>query len=287
MARVLTVAGSDSGGGAGLQADLKTMAAFGVYGTSCVTAVTAQNTAGVQGIFEVPAEFVRLQLASVLGDIGCDAVKTGMLTNARTVEAVAGMAGEYRVRNLVVDPVLAAKDGRTLLEMDAVETLRQRLFPLAAVVTPNIPEAEILCGRSIRSFDGMRAAAQELSRLGPATVIKGGHASDAPDESVDVVFDGKSCTIFRAPRMRSRNTHGTGCTLSAGIAACLARGMPVLDAVASAKSYLTRAIASSASWRLGRGHGPVDHSVRAVAASGIRAGGEYRWENGVWMEVDA
>ncbi len=260
--RALTIAGSDSGGGAGIQADLKTFEANGVFGTSAVTAVTAQNTLGVQGVFELPPAFVALQIDSVLGDIGADAVKTGMLASVPIVAAVAERLQAHAVRQLVVDPVMVAKGGDPLLAADARGALVARLLPLARVVTPNLHEAGVLVGAPVRTLDDAYAAARVIHGMGPANVVvKGGHLEDDA-ESVDVLFDGTRFQAFRAPRIASPNTHGTGCTFASAVAAGPARGLGVPEAVAAAKAYVTGAIQAAAGRRIGAGHGPVDHFWR-------------------------
>jgi hydroxymethylpyrimidine/phosphomethylpyrimidine kinase len=258
--RALTIAGSDSGGGAGIQADLKTFQANGCYGLSVITALTAQNTRGVQGVHAVPEAFIRAQLDSVMEDIGCDAAKTGMLASASLIGAVAESVAKWRIERLVVDPVMVSKSGHRLLAPDAVAALVERLLPYAAVVTPNLEEVAGLLGKYPRNVVEMMDAAKAMAKLGPrAVVVKGGHLTDLP-QAVDVLFDGTSTEILRAPRSPNRHTHGTGCTLSAAIAAGLAKGLPVRDAVAAAKDYLTGAIEHA--WPLGKGIGPVDHAWR-------------------------
>ena len=255
----LTIAGSDSSGGAGIQADLKTFSAFGVYGASVLTALTAQNTTGVQAVHPVPADFVARQIASVLDDIGIGAAKTGMLANAPIIAAVAEALAQRPALQLVVDPVMVATSGDSLLEPDAVAALKDRLIPRAALVTPNLPEAARLLGTSIaRSEAEATAQAHALGRLGAgAVLLKGGHG-EGP-EAVDLLLSGGRITRLAAPRIDSRNTHGTGCTLSAAITALLACGETIEVAVSRAKSYVHQAIAAAATLRLGLGHGPVDH----------------------------
>jgi hydroxymethylpyrimidine/phosphomethylpyrimidine kinase len=256
MKRALTIAGSDSGGGAGIQADLKTFAAHGVYGTSAITALTAQNTRGVTGVHAVPAEFVTLQIEAVAGDIGCDAVKTGMLASATIVEAVAAAVESLDLPNLVVDPVMVAKGGDRLLEEDAVHAVRTVLLRLARVVTPNVPEAEVLAAMTIDSLDAMRAAAQRILKLGArAVVVKGGHLSGP--ESIDVLIEAGRVTALRTPRLSVPYTHGTGCTFAAAIAARLARDEPLDEAVRGAKDYVTGAIRHGIA--VGSGHQPLGH----------------------------
>ena len=255
--RVLTVAGSDSGGGAGIQADLKTMLACGVHGMSALAAVTAQNSVGVQGAWDLPVEAVLAQLESVLDDIGVDAVKTGMLSSASLVSAVAGRLRAVAVP-VVVDPVGVSKHGDTLLAADAVEVLRRELVPLAAVVTPNLPEVEQLTGVRVASEDDLRAGADAVLELGAAWVlVKGGHL---PGDSVDLLTDGVEVHVFRAPRLPTRHTHGTGCTLASAIASRLALGDEMPAAVAFAKDYVTGAIRGG--FALGTGIGRVDHGWR-------------------------
>ncbi len=251
----MTIAGSDSGGGAGIQADLKTFAALGVYGTSALTAITAQNTLGVTGVHEIPTEIIAAQIEAVLTDIGADAVKTGMLASSSIVEVVSRQLKTFRVTALVVDPVMVAKSGDSLLHQDAVEALRTLLVPLAAVVTPNVPEAEVLTGVKIVSDDDMRRAAESIVGMGcGSVVVKGGHR-DGP--ATDLFYDGDRFQEFTAPRIDTKNTHGTGCTFASAVAAGLAKGLPLLEAVAQAKEFVTGAIGRS--FPIGRGHGPLNH----------------------------
>lgn len=253
--KALTIAGSDSGAGAGIQADLKTFAALGVYGTSVITAITAQNTLGVTRIFEVDPELVAAQFDAVVQDIGADAVKTGMLSNSAIIKVVAEKVREYRLPNLVVDPVMVAKSGDLLLRNDAIEALQSLLIPLAAVVTPNIPEAEHLTGVHGTRLIDLREAARRIVGMGAkSVVIKGGHRKGP---AADLFYDGKKFRIFTAARVATRNTHGTGCTFSAAIAANLAKGKKLEQAVAHAKIYMTRAIRKS--FAIGGGHSPVHH----------------------------
>ena len=257
--RALTIAGSDSGGGAGIQADLKTFAALGVYGASAITAVTAQNTLGVRMIHEVPAEVVAAQIDAVLSDIGADAVKTGMLFSTAIVEAVAGRLRAHGVTRLVVDPVMVAKGGDRLLREDAIAALRDLLLPIAAVVTPNAPEASVLAGLDVVDARTAREAARRIHAQGPQLVIvKGGHLGG--DRSEDIAFDGTDVEVLSAPRIRTPHTHGTGCTFSAAIAAGLARGASPLEAARAAKAFLQGAIEHAEP--LGAGHGPVNHLWR-------------------------
>lgn len=264
---MLTIAGSDSSGGAGIQADLKTAAAFGVYGASVVTALTAQNTVGVHGILPVPPEFVVAQYDAVVTDLDVRAVKIGMLGDARLVDAVARMLLRHPVPHVVLDPVMVATSGDRLVPDDAVEAIRTRLLPLATVVTPNLPEAQTLTGRRVTDADGMTRAAQRLLALGAeAALVKGGHGDT--DRADDLLVTATGSRWFRAPRVATVNTHGTGCTLSSAIAAGLAAGASLQDAVGAAKDFLTRALVSGAQQTVGAGHGPVDHLVdRRTAGS--------------------
>lgn len=261
MPTALTIAGSDSGGGAGIQADLKTFAAHGVYGTSAITAVTAQNTLGVTAWQAVPADLVTAQIEAVAGDIGVDAVKTGMLANAAIVEAVAAAIADLDLPHLVVDPVMIAKGGDRLLEEAAIHALRAELLPRAHIATPNIPEAEVLAGISIRTVDDMREAARRILALGPrVVVVKGGHL-DSP-EVTDVIGMQAGMFELRAARIPGTSTHGTGCTLASAIAANLALGLDDRAAIEAARTYLEGAIRQAPG--LGRGHGPLNHFWRTV-----------------------
>jgi hydroxymethylpyrimidine/phosphomethylpyrimidine kinase len=251
----LTIAGSDSGGGAGIQADLKTFSALGVYGMSVLTAITAQNTQGVTAVSETPLNVIAAQIDAVLTDIGAGAIKTGMLSSAEIIETVAEGLKRHAVERLVVDPVMVAKVGDHLLRPDAVETLRSVLLPMATVITPNIPEAEVLVGGSIGSVAEMRDAAVALLELGPRSVlVKGGHLDG---DATDVFYDGTDLLELTAPRIHTTSTHGTGCTLASAIAANLALGQGLADAIRNAKSYLTAAIKHA--FPIGHGHGPVHH----------------------------
>jgi hydroxymethylpyrimidine/phosphomethylpyrimidine kinase len=257
MKKALTIAGSDSGGGAGIQADLKTFMAFGVYGMSAITALTAQNTVGVQGIFDVSPEFVREQIRSVMTDIGADAAKTGMLSNAGIVKAVAEAVREFRIPNLVVDPVMVAKSGAPLLAPEARKALCEELLPLATVITPNLFEAESILGRRIEDLDAMKKAARELKTIGCQWVVVKGGRLDIGSQAVDVLFDGRDLILFRSPRSESQCTHGSGCTFASAITAGLAKGMTPQDAVKRAKDYVTEAIRKG--FPVGSGHGPTNH----------------------------
>jgi hydroxymethylpyrimidine/phosphomethylpyrimidine kinase len=257
MKRILTIAGSDSGGGAGIQADLKAITLLGGYGMSVITALTAQNTIGVQAIHEVPARFVEIQIDSVLSDIGVDAIKTGMLVNQEVIEVVSRKIREYRVKKVVVDPVMLSKSGASLLQMDAQEALIKKLVPLAWVVTPNIPEASVLTGFKINSIEGMKRAARRIYELGAKhVVVKGGHLKGT---AIDILYDGGKHEEIRGPRFETKNTHGTGCTFASAIATLLARGDAVYEAVKQAKTFITMAIQSGLS--LGKGTGPTNPSA--------------------------
>jgi hydroxymethylpyrimidine/phosphomethylpyrimidine kinase len=269
-ARTLTIAGSDSGGGAGIQADLKTFTAHGVHGMSAITAVTVQNSVGVQGFYELEPRAVFEQIESVVTDIGVDAAKTGMLASAAIIAAVADACERFAIPNLVVDPVAVSKHGDPLLHPDAVEALRSRLLPLATVVTPNAGEAELLSGVPVRERAGLEAAARALHDLGPRWVlVKGGHVP-GPD-ATDLLWDGRQAIWLEARRLDTPHTHGTGCTLSSAITANLAGGLDVVSAVRAAKQYLTGAIAGS--YPLGKGIGPTDPVWRLRAAGVLRPGG--------------
>jgi hydroxymethylpyrimidine/phosphomethylpyrimidine kinase len=259
MRTALTIAGSDSGGGAGIQADLKTFAAHRVFGTSAITAVTAQNTLGVTTWQALSADLVAAQIEAIAGDIGADAVKVGMLANAAIVEAVAAAIEDLDLPHVVVDPVMIAKGGHSLLEEDAVETMRTELLPRAQIVTPNVPEAEVLARLRITTLDDMREAGRRILALGPRVVlVKGGHL-EGP-ESIDVACTADGTFDLRGPRIAGRNTHGTGCTLSSAIAANLAAGLPDREALMLAREYLEGAIRHAPA--IGRGHGPLNHFWR-------------------------
>lgn len=258
LARALTIAGSDPGGGAGIQADLKTFTALGVYGMAVITAVTAQNTLGVSGVYPLTPDQVAAQIDAVLSDIGADAAKTGMLFDASIIEIVADRVQRWGVRHLVVDPVLVAKGGQRLLKPEAEAALRERLLPLAALVTPNLPEAAALTGLPVRDREGMVAAARRLVAMGArAALVKGGHLEDGTAD--DLLYDGQTYTWLPGERVQTRHTHGTGCTLSAAITAGLAQGLSLLAAVRRAKAYVVAAIRHAPG--LGAGHGPLNHLV--------------------------
>lgn len=258
--RVLTIAGSDSGGGAGIQADIKAISATGSYAASAITAVTVQNTVGVIDVFPIPAEVVGAQIDAVLCDIGADAVKIGMLHSAQVIEAIAARLSEYQVRNIVLDPVMVSTSGHRLIEDSAVETLRRELIPMARVITPNIPEAEILAGERIYGREDLPRIARKLSLDGRVSVLmKAGHLTD--DELTDYFYNAEEDHIIelKSQRCDTPNTHGTGCTLSSAFASYLAQGMTLDDAARAAKAYIAAAIESGSHYSIGHGHGPVNH----------------------------
>lgn len=257
MPVALTIAGSDSSGGAGIQADIKTMLACGVFAMSAITSLTAQNTTGVFTVHNVPSDFVRAQIDAAVTDIPPQAVKIGMVSNAEIARAIAQSLREHKLENVVLDPVMVATSGARLLDEDAVGVLTQELIPLARVITPNIPEAQVLSGMSITSREDMRAAAQRISQqYGCAVLCKGGHSLE---DANDVLVEGEQVTWFEGKRISNLNTHGTGCTLSSAIASYLARGTSLTQAIERAKAYLSRALASQLD--LGHGSGPLDHGV--------------------------
>ncbi|MFT0859682.1 bifunctional hydroxymethylpyrimidine kinase/phosphomethylpyrimidine kinase [Ancylobacter sp. G4_0304] len=255
----VTIAGSDSGGGAGIQADLKTFSALGVYGASVITALTAQNTLGVTGIHDVPPAFIGAQIDAVFSDLKVDAVKIGMLSRPEAIEAVAAGLDRHGLTTVVLDPVMVAASGARLLVPEAVESLRSSLLPRALVITPNLPEAAaLLDDETATTLPAMRRQAERLIAMGPnAVLIKGGHG-EGP-ESIDVLLDAEGVLELSAPRLATRNTHGTGCTLSSAIAAGLAKGLPLRAAVEAAKAYLSAAIGAADRLEIGSGHGPVHH----------------------------
>lgn len=284
--KTLTIAGSDSGGGAGIQADLKTFSALGCYGMSVLTALTAQNTRQVTAIHGVPADFIRDQIDAVFSDIGVDAVKIGMLHSSEVIREVASSLGHYQPEHLVVDPVMVAKSGDRLLQDDAVAALKEHLIPMATLITPNLPECEVLTGRPVTDRKKMEEAGRELLKMGPAAVlVKGGHLSDesispdclvfydshhtdpgkkrkdagAPDDSDKNSDRSVAIRWFELPRIDTRNNHGTGCTLSSALAAGLARQMTLEEAVNNALNYLNQALKHAVNWKIGNGHGPVHH----------------------------
>lgn len=266
-ARLLTIAGSDSGGGAGIQADLKTFAALQTFGMSVLTALTAQNTLGVQGVHMLPASFVGEQLDSVLGDLGADAIKTGMLGTKEIVEVTAAKIREYGIATVVIDPVMVSTSGHALLQPDAVETYKTELFPLATVITPNIKEAEHLLGFDVVTMEDMKKAAVALHKMGPKWVlVKGGDKHGEQEDAAsatDVLYDGHSFHILRAPRVNTKNLHGTGCTFASAIASYLAKdpGQNVYQATCDAKIFLTKLLHTSKTVALGKGvQGPMHHA---------------------------
>jgi hydroxymethylpyrimidine/phosphomethylpyrimidine kinase len=256
MKQALTIAGSDSGGGAGIQADLKTFHAHGVFGTSVLTAITAQNTVAVTRAYDLPLDLIDAQLDAVFDDFDISAAKTGMLSSAGIVKTVANRLSRLGFSQLVVDPVMISKSGYKLLKDDAIENLKTLILPLALVVTPNIHEAQLLAGFEIDSIDTMREAARRIRKLGPQNVlVKGGHADF--DAATDILFDGDEFHVFKSEFFDTKNTHGTGCTYSAAITARLALGEPLVQAVQNAKTYIARAIKNSLA--IGKGHGPTHH----------------------------
>lgn len=261
--RLLAIAGSDSSGGAGVQADLKTFSALGCFGMSVITALTAQNTKGVSGIYPVPAGFIEAQLEAVLGDMGADAVKIGMVYSAESVSVVCEQLLKHDRKNIVLDPVLTAHDGKSLLEREALRVLKEALIPTATLITPNIPEACSLLGQQIKGLEDMYEAARALCSLGPRNVlIKGGHL--VGETSHDLLFMGTEdrFVLLEGKRLKTRNDHGTGCTLSSAIAAFLAKGLPLEDACRSAKEYLAGALQQGAAYEIGHGRGPLHHFYR-------------------------
>lgn len=258
----LTIAGSDPSGGAGMQADLKTFSALGVYGASAIVALVDENTQGVYGVHPVPAPFVAGQIRSVIDDLGVDAVKIGMLHDAELINTVRDTLAQYPdVRNIVVDPVMVATSGDPLLLPEALETLRKVLIPYSRVITPNLPEASFLLGATVDHQDQLEDAAIELSRISGdvSVMLKAGHLEN--EMLTDIFYNAETGKVMKltSPRVDTRNTHGTGCTLSSAIAACLAKGATLDDAVVAAKKYLSEAIAAGSSYTIGKGHGPVNH----------------------------
>jgi hydroxymethylpyrimidine/phosphomethylpyrimidine kinase len=261
--RVLTIAGSDSGGGAGIQADLKTIAANGCYGMSVITALTAQNTLGVTGIHAVPVEFVAAQMEAVLSDIGVDAVKIGMLFSPELIRTVAENLQKFDIRTVVLDPVMVAQSGDKLLQDEAIEALKQYLIPLAHLITPNLPETSVLLGRDILTAEAIEDAAVELAAMGCGNVlIKGGHLEGSDSDDCLYLGPEQRMVILPGERIATRNNHGTGCTLSSAIASFIAHGETIENAVRRAKDYITGAIRAGAEYSIGHGHGPVHHFYR-------------------------
>ena len=258
--RFLTIAGSDSGGGAGIQADIKTISANGCYAASAITAVTVQNTLGVQGVHPVPPEILEGQIEAVLSDIGADAIKIGMLHSAETVKIVAEMIRKYAIRNVVLDPVMVSTSGHRLIEEPAVQVIKNELLPLARVVTPNVPEAEILVGRAIYSESDFTEVAMELAdTYGVSVLLKAGHLTGETLTDYFYNAENKAFTLLPSRRIETKNTHGTGCTLSSAFAAALARGEELTTAARSSKAYIEQAIIAGADYEIGNGHGPVNH----------------------------
>lgn len=258
---VLTIAGSDSGGGAGIQADIKTISALGCYASSAITAITIQNTLGVEGVHPVPVPFVEGQISAVLEDIGADAIKIGMLQSAEIVHCIASKIKEYKIRNVVLDPVMVSTSGHRLIEEEAIEALCRELIPLSRVITPNIPEAEILLGgEKLVNQQSLPDAARTLAKqFGVSVLLKAGHLTE--ERLVDYFYDVENDEMCELPsaRIHTRNTHGTGCTMSSAFASLLARGMTIKDAAKGAKEYINQAILAGADYDLGHGHGPVCH----------------------------
>ena len=258
--KVLTIAGSDSGGGAGIQADLKTFSAIGCYGMSVITALTAQNTLGVKGIHAVPPAFAVQQIEAVFTDMGADAVKIGMLYSAELIEAVARALKKHGARKIVLDPVMVAQSGDKLLQDDAIEAIKAHLMPLADVVTPNLPEASVLCGRQLKQWSDIESAAETLAQHGSRSIlIKGGHGDE--NKSTDLLFIARESRFVRleAARIKTDNNHGTGCTLSSAIASYMAKGNDIEKSVQMAKEFINHAITAGAAYKIGHGHGPVHH----------------------------
>lgn len=258
--RALTIAGSDSGGGAGIQADLKTFSALGCFGMSAVTALTAQNTQVVTGIFPVPPEFIAQQIDAVVDDIGVDTVKIGMLHSPEVIKAVAQKLMGKKCPNIVLDPVMISKSGDKLLQDDAVTALKEHLIPLATIITPNLPEASVLLDRSVETFEDMPQAVKDLAKLGCNNILlKGGHLTD--NNSCDILYQTNNDYMLELPgeRINTPNSHGTGCTLSSAIAANLAKGINLETAVKNAKAYIIGALKAGAEYKIGKGHGPVHH----------------------------
>jgi hydroxymethylpyrimidine/phosphomethylpyrimidine kinase len=258
--RVLTIAGSDSGGGAGIQADLKTFSALGCFGMSAITALTAQNTQGVTGIHPIPPSFAAEQISAVLTDIGADAIKIGMLYSAELIEVVAGQLKDQGAENIVLDPVMVAQSGDKLLQDEAIEAIKDHLMPLADVVTPNIPEARVLLDRDIEGLEDMQAGARDLAQSGSQSIlIKGGHLSAGDSTDLLYLANEGRFVQFNAQRIETRNNHGTGCTLSSAIASFMAKGCSIEKAVGKAKDYISAAIEAGRVYKIGHGHGPVHH----------------------------
>lgn len=258
--RVLTIAGSDSGGGAGIQADIKAISATGSYAASAITAITVQNTLGVENVFPVPPQIISEQIETVLGDIGADAVKIGMLHSSEVIKAIRASLDKFSFTNIVLDPVMVSTSGHRLIEESAIQTLKSDLIPRARVITPNVPEAEILAGRKISSQNDLPEVARQLSQNGKVSVLmKAGHLTE--DKLVDIFYNAEEDTILELPsqRMYTKNTHGTGCTLSSAFASFLAQGYSLDEAAKASKTYITEAILAGSDYEIGHGHGPVCH----------------------------
>jgi hydroxymethylpyrimidine/phosphomethylpyrimidine kinase len=268
--KVLTIAGSDSGGGAGIQADLKTFAARGVYGMSVITALTAQNTVGVQGVFEIDPDFVGEQIDSVMRDIGADVWKTGMLSNSDIIEIVADRALLYNMKYLVLDPVMVAKSGDLLLRKEACDSLISELLPLSYIVTPNHYEAQVLTGLKIKTIKDAQAAAIKIHKMGAKNIIIKGGSLPKTKDSVDILYNGQNLIHLSTPRINTKNTHGTGCTFASAIAAEIAKGNDIKDAVHVAKAYLTAALDEADKLNIGHGHGPPNHSLGCIMDIDLR-----------------
>ncbi len=261
--KVLTIAGSDSGGGAGIQADLKTISAMGCYGMSVITALTAQNTKGVTGIHAVPPDFVGKQMEAVFSDIGVDAVKIGMLYSTELIQTVAQTLKKYKINKIVLDPVMVAQSGDKLLQDDAIEAVKIHLMPLSSVVTPNLPEAEVLLDDKLQGVEDIKKGAKDLTKYGSRSVlIKGGHSNN--DDSTDFLYFAKEdrSVVLKGKRIKTRNNHGTGCTLSSAIASYMAKGYEIEEAVEKAKTFINKAIGAGSKYKIGHGHGPVHHFFR-------------------------
>jgi len=269
--KALTIAGSDSGGGAGIQADIKTFQAFNVYGMSVITSVTAQNTRSVYTVYDLPADIVGAQIDAVMEDIGVNGIKTGMLSNKKIIMTVVDRIKKYGIKNVVVDPVMVSKSSFRLLEEKAETSLIKNLLPVTFLATPNVPEAETISSISIKNIEDARKAAQIIQKKGPAYVLlKGGHLQEK--EAIDILFDGNSYHYFKSERINTVNTHGTGCTYSAAITACLAKGMTIYKAIETAKDYITRAIKNAPS-NLGTGNGPLYHKIEPIPSTPFKGPG--------------
>ncbi|MFO7980313.1 MAG: bifunctional hydroxymethylpyrimidine kinase/phosphomethylpyrimidine kinase [Candidatus Aminicenantes bacterium] len=271
--KALTIAGSDSGGGAGIQADLKTFHSFKVFGMSVLTSITAQNTLGVRAVHDIPSEIIGKQIDAVMEDMGVDSVKTGMVSSKEIIEVIANRIKKHGIKQLVVDPVMVAKSGDRLLQKNAELSLVKNLLPLTFILTPNVYEAELISGFQIKSMKDARKAAEEIHKKGPEFVLlKGGHLHNK-EEAVDILFDGKTFEYFKAERIKTKNTHGTGCTFSAAITACLSKGMSVHDSIEAAKDFITRAI-QNAPDDIGKGNGPLYHNIEPLSPSAFEVEAE-------------